>query len=170
MHLTGPQFLIRPIDPTSPSDLAAVLEVYRQCEDFLALGPVATASMEMVRADLKLSADAGGDFCGIFDPQTGVMMGIVDTVICGFEGHADAAGLELMMIGAPHRHKGLGEAVFHAVEDAVRRDGRAKVFRSGVQVNNPNAIRFWQRMGFQIVSGPEQMPDSTICYQLWKSL
>ena len=44
-----PRFSLRPVTPT---DLDAVLEVYRLCEDFLALGPVATASMEMLQKDL----------------------------------------------------------------------------------------------------------------------
>ena len=38
------ELIIRPIDR---DDLPAVLEVYRQCEDFLALGPISEASMAM---------------------------------------------------------------------------------------------------------------------------
>ena len=36
------------IRPVRQQDLQAVLEVYRQCEDFLALGPVAAASMQRI--------------------------------------------------------------------------------------------------------------------------
>jgi len=56
-------FSIRPIQD---SELDAVLEVYRQCEDFLALGPVAQASPQMVAADIALSRGQGGLFCGIY--------------------------------------------------------------------------------------------------------
>ena len=50
-------FTIRPIED---ADLPAVLEVYRQSQDFLALGPAAAASPEMVEADRALSRQEGG--------------------------------------------------------------------------------------------------------------
>ena len=50
------------------------LEVYRRCEDFLALGPEPKASLEMVLADLEISRQEGGCFCGIYGP-TGNMLG-----------------------------------------------------------------------------------------------
>ena len=56
------RFVIRPFNNTE-ADLMAVLEVYRQCEDFLALGPVPTASLEMVQSDLEHSKEEGGVFC-----------------------------------------------------------------------------------------------------------
>ena len=54
------------IRPILDSDLPAVLEVYRQSEDFLALGPDPHASLEMVEKDRALSRQQGGVFCGIF--------------------------------------------------------------------------------------------------------
>ena len=47
---------------------------------------------------------------------------------------------------------------------------KIRMLRAGVQVNNPGAIRFWQRMGFAITSSAELMSDGTTCYQLKKSL
>lgn len=163
-------YILRPIDEGNPADLQAVLEVYRQCEDFLALGPVAQASMEMVLADLDLSHRMGAVFHGIVHPTTGEMVGIIDFVTAGFEGDAQVAELSLLMIGAPFRRGGLGTEVVRAVEDEIRRDGRATGISSGVQVNNPAGIRFWQRMGYAIVSGPRDMHDGTIAYELWKDL
>lgn len=163
MHITTDQFNIRPI---SPDEIEIVLDVYRQCEDFLALGPVAAASLEMVQADIKLSQSQNGQFCGIFDPN-GVMMGVLD-VIPRIE--PAAAYLELLMIAAPYRSKGLGEAVVCAMENEIRRDATVTAIRAGVQVNNPGAMRFWDRMGYRIVGGPELMPDTTICYHLLKEL
>jgi len=46
--------------PVQPNNLDAVLRIYQQCEDFLSLGPVAGASMEMVRKDLEISRDECG--------------------------------------------------------------------------------------------------------------
>ena len=162
-------FFLRPLD-RSESSLSAALEVYRQCEDFLALGPVAVASREMVLADIHLSEKQGGVFYGIYAVADRALMGVVDYVLSGWEGDPAQAYLSLLMIAAPYRSQGLGEAVLHAVEDAIRRDGRAQALCAGVQVNNPRAIRFWQRMGFQIVSGPILYPDHTTAYNLWKPL
>jgi ribosomal protein S18 acetylase RimI-like enzyme len=157
------------IRPTSQEDLEAILEVYRQCEDFLALGPVSTASMEMVLKDLEISRDEGGIFCGIF-AQDGKMIGVIDYVPENYEGDRKRAYLALLMIGAPYRSQGLGQAVVEAFEDEIRKDGRIKTIVSGVQVNNPQAIKFWLRQGYRIVSGPILHPDQTTAYDLRKDL
>ncbi len=164
----GQHIIIRPLAPTEP-DLSAVLEVYRQCEDFLALGPVPRASMEMVLADIDHSRAEGCTFCGIFS-AAGEMLGIVDFSAGGFEGDPTLAFLSLLMIAAPQRGKGLGEAVVGAVEDYIRQAGCAITIASGVQVNNYGAFRFWQRLGYQIVSAPRSMGDGTVAYRLMKKI
>jgi hypothetical protein len=40
--------------PITSKDYVAVLEVYRQCEDFLSLGPEPKASLAMVRKDIDI--------------------------------------------------------------------------------------------------------------------
>jgi ribosomal protein S18 acetylase RimI-like enzyme len=157
------------IRPVTPADLDAVFEVYRQCEDFLALGPVPVASMEMVLQDLEISQRMGGVFCGIFTAD-GSMAGIVDFVPANFEGDPQAAFLSLLMIAAPFREKGVGQAVVEAVEAEICRNAQIRVILSGVQVNNPRAVQFWQRNGYGIVSGPELMPDQTTVFHLRKDL
>lgn len=146
-----------------------VLGVYRQCEDFLALGPVPQASQAMVEADLEHSEQAGGHFCGIFSID-GQMKGVVDFVERGFEGDPSAACLFLLMIGAPYRGQGLGAAVVGAVETWIERDIQVRDIHAGVQVNNPLAIRFWLRMGYEIVSGAEKQDDGTVAYHLKKHI
>ena len=74
------------------------------------------------------------------------------------------------MIAAPYRGMGLGAAVTAWLEAQIRKNPAVSVLASGVQVNNPAAIRFWQKMGFQIVSGPEVQPDTTVVYELEKQL
>ncbi len=164
MDVSNHRFEIRPI---RQDELNAVLEVYRQCEDFLALGPVATASLEMVLKDLEISEKEGGVFCGIYATD-GKMIGIVDYVPNNFEGEPNAGFLSLLMIAAPFRRQGIGAAVVEAVEKEIRRDPRITTICSGVQVNNPQAIRFWQRHGYRIVSGPRSHPDLTTAYDLRK--
>jgi ribosomal protein S18 acetylase RimI-like enzyme len=157
------------IRPVTQDDLLAVLEVYRQCEDFLALGPVATASMEMVLKDIEISKNEGGIFCGIHTPD-GKMIGIIDYVPNNYQGNPHAAFLSLLMIASPYRNKGIGKAVVDAFESKVTKDARVTVVFSGVQVNNPQAVRFWQENGYRIVSEPKSYPDQTTAVDLRKDI
>ena len=72
------------------------------------------------------------------------------------------------MIAAPYRNQGIGEAVVALVEDEIRGDPQITAILAGVQVNNPHAIRFWQRNGYRIVSGPELHADGTTAFRLRK--
>lgn len=162
----GETFIVWPI---GIAEAQAILTVYEQCEDFLALGPQPRATLDMVLADLQLSVEEGGIFCGIYNAHN-VMVGVVDFVRRGFEGDPCRAFLSLLMIAAPWRGKGLGAAVVRLIEDEIRHDSHITAIDSGVQVNNPAAIRFWQRCGYTIVSGPELMPDQTTVFHLHKSL
>jgi ribosomal protein S18 acetylase RimI-like enzyme len=168
MIITIPEYSIK-IHPFVPDELEAVLEVYRQCEDFLALGPVPTASMKMIRKDLEISQEEGGIFCGIYTSDE-TMIGILDFVPKGFRGDPCIAFLSLLMIAEPFRKQGIGKAVVQAVETEIRKDPQIAMILSGVQVNNPRAVRFWQRNGYRIMSGPELMLDHTIAFGLRKDL
>jgi len=165
MTICGYSLAIRLI---TQDDLAAVLDVYRQCEDFLALGPAPVASLEMVRADIEMSQRDGGVFCGIFTAD-GQMVGVVDYIRCGFAGDPRHAFLSLLMIAAPYRRQGIGQAVVALIEDEIRKDPQITAIRAGVQVNNPHAIRFWQRHGYRIVSGPERHAGGTTAFRLSKA-
>lgn len=157
------------IRPVTQDDLDAVFDVYRQCEDFLALGPVSTASMEMVRKDIEISQQEGGVFCGIYT-AAGRMIGVVDYVPGNFEGDPQIADLSLLMIAASFRKQGIGQAIVEAVENEIRKDPQVSTILSGVQVNNPQAEQFWHRHGYRIVSGPTLMPDQTTVFDLRKDL
>jgi ribosomal protein S18 acetylase RimI-like enzyme len=85
-------------------------------------------------------------------------------------GDPEVGFLSLLMIGAQYRRNGLGAAVVREVEKTICETGHPREIRSGVQVNNPQAIRFWQRMGYTIVSDAEPMLDGTVCYRLWKAV
>ena len=156
------------IHPITDSDLPAVLEVYRQCEDFLALGPNPHASLEMVAADRNLSRSQGGEFCGLF-AEDGALLGILDFVRAGFEGNPACGFLELLMIAAPQRGAGLGAQALAWLEAELRVAGVTRL-RAGVQVNNPGAVRFWQRMGFRITGPAELLGDGTTCVPLEKEI
>jgi len=157
------------IHPVTQNDLDVVLEVYQQCEDFLALGPVATASMNMVLKDIEISKNESGIFCGIYTAD-GKMIGIVDYVPNNYQGNPQAAFLSLLMIALPFRNQGIGKVVVEAIEDEIRKNAQVTVILSGVQVNNPQAVRFWQRKGYRIVSQPKLHPDQTTAVDLRKDI
>ncbi len=50
------------------------------------------------------------------------------------------------------------------------KDAQVTAILSGVQVNNPQAVQFWQKQGYRIVSGPTLMPDQTTVLGLRKWL
>lgn len=164
-------FFIQPVGEERLNDL---YQLYRQCEDFLALGPVAQASEDMVLADLALSREHGGAFCGIYDPASGALMGVLETIPA--RGAEAAPYISLLMIGAPYRRRGLGKAVLAALEDDLRRQaleagrGPLRSIEASVQVNNPEALRFWQREGFGIISAPALQPDGTTSVDMRKEL
>jgi ribosomal protein S18 acetylase RimI-like enzyme len=155
------------IHPVTRDDLQAVLEVYRQCEDFLALGPVAVASMQMVLKDIEISRGEGGMYCCIRTAD-GVMIGVVDYIPKNYQGNSRAAYLSLLMLAAPFRNQGIGKIILEAVENEVRKDAQVAEMILGVQVNNPQALRFWLRNGYRVVSGPKLMPDQTTVFDMQK--
>ena len=157
------------IRPITPEDLNAVLEVYRQCEDFLALCQQPAASMQMVLNDIALSKAGRGLFCGIFTDH-GKMIGVIDYIPCGYQGAQDTAYLELLMIADAYRKRGIGKAVVEAVENEIRKNAQVTTIVSGVAVNNPQAIQFWQRNGYRIVSGPKYYPGQGTGFDLRKDL
>ncbi len=154
-------YVLRPVDRNNPAVLAAVLEVYRQCEDFLALGPQPHASPEMVQADLDLSRGAGGIFCGIYLCPSDEMIGVADYIPSGFEGNRQHAFIELLMIAQPFRSLGLGKRIVAGLEAEICKDPLITAIRLGCQVNNYSGMRFWQRCGYRIIGPPTQYPDQT---------
>jgi ribosomal protein S18 acetylase RimI-like enzyme len=150
-------------------DSEAIVEVYRQCEDFLALGPEPKASMTMVIKDIEECWDEGGVFRGIFNAED-KMIGVAGYVPSGFESKPEDAFMSLLMIAAPYRGQGIGARVVRRIEKEICRNPSIKSILSAVQVNNPDAIKFWQKNGYKIVSSPEPRPDKTTVYRLRKDL
>lgn len=156
------------IRPVTPADYPAILEVYRQCEDFLALGPVSKASMDMVLKDIRDAGVENGIYCGIF---TGTeMIGVVSYVPSQFEFRPVDVFILLLMIAAPYRGSGLGSLIVDMVEKELCSHHRIRSIRLGCQVNNPRAIKFWKEKGYYIYGGPDLLPDKTTVYHLRKDI
>ena len=157
------------VKTVTENELEAILSVYCQNEDFLALGPEPKASLEMVSKDLKLSRDESGCFCGIFKTD-GSIVGIVDFVPQDFEGENGVSFISLLMIAAPFRNRGLGTKVINMVEEEIVNNFHSNTIQVAVQTNNPGTLRFWKQLGYEIFQGPELRPDKTTVYYLRKKL
>lgn len=150
----------------SDADAEAILAIYRQSEDFLSLGPVAKASMEMVIADIQHSGEAGGLFCVIED-ALGNRVGVLDFVP---EYSTRTALLSLLMISREHRHRGYGTAVVAALESYLVTNYQTDWIESGVQTNNGPGIRFWTNRGFAVGHTPRVIGDGTVAFEMRKQI
>jgi hypothetical protein len=74
------------------------------------------------------------------------------------------------MIVPSYRNSGRGAEVVSLVEGEIAQHTQVQSILSAVQVNNAAALRFWQRNGYNLVSGPELQPDQTITYRLQKNI
>jgi ribosomal protein S18 acetylase RimI-like enzyme len=165
MILHGEYITIKKVDR---NDIDRIYHVYKNCEDFLSLGPVPTASKQMILDDFNISEEEGGIYCGIF--LNDIMIGIIDFVLSGYEGNPNHAYLSLLMISANYRKQGIGNDVVKTIEAEIIKNHAIKSIFAGVQVNNMPAIAFWKKMGYRIVSEPQVMPDTTITYKLQKDI
>ena len=164
MLIRADSFEVRTI---APEDLDAVLDVYRQCEDFLALGPKPTACMAMVLEDIDISQRAEGSFCGVFTGD-GAMIGVVDFVSGNFEGDPHLAFFSLLMIAPCFRNQGIGTSIVELIENEITKDAKVTSILSAVQANNPKGLRFWQKNGYRIVGEPQLQSDHTTTFRLQK--
>ncbi len=154
------------IRPLEPNEIDSTLEVYKQCEDFLALGPVAIASKTMVEADLDLSKRHNGIYCGIWD-KNDTQIGVLDFVPQIDKGISD---LSLIMISKPYRDSGSGTEIINGLEQYLRSNYQTSMIVSGVQINNEPGISFWKKCGFIIDKEARDMGDGTTAYQMKKNI
>jgi ribosomal protein S18 acetylase RimI-like enzyme len=164
MLIRADSFEVRTI---TPDDLDAVIDLYRQCEDFLALGSKSTASMQMVLEDIDISQRVQGVFCGVFAGNDGII-GVVDFVPSNFEGNPHIAFFSLLMIVPNFRSQGIGTTIVELIENEIRKDAQVMAILSAVQANNPKGLRFWQKNGYRIVGKPQLQPDNTTPIRLQK--
>lgn len=147
-------------------DAQVVLQLYRRCEDFLALGPAAKASHGMVLSDLRYSERDGGQYCGIY--AGGRLVGVVDWVTA--ENRSGPAFINLLMIGSGDRGRGIGRRVLGFLEAQAAAIPGSEAVETACQVNNEPGLRFWRRQGYEAISGPIRNDDGTTVLRLRKAI
>ena len=108
-------------------------------------------------------------FSGIYATNEN-LIGVIDYTPSNYNGCFHVAFISLLMIAAPYRDRGIGTRILNLVEDKIRIIGRALEIQTAVQVNNPEALRFWQRNGYCVFGSPERRPDQTEILYLRKNL
>ena len=143
------------IRPATAADLPALVKIYNQSVDFLRLGSD-TPPAQAAAADFSGALGNGGCFCLL--EQAGQPAGVLD-----FSPYAapEEAHLNLLMLAAPYRSQGLGQAAFCWLENELRLLPGLRRLRADVQTNNPRAQVFWQRMGFEVAGPASLQPDGT---------
>ena len=155
------------IATVSDRDVPALLQVYKQCEDFLSLGPVPRASIQMLQGDIEHSRGENGRYCAI-RTHSDLTVGVIDFIPNSDD--RNTSFLSLLMIAAPWRNKGYGQAVVASLEQHLRRTHHTEQIDCAVQTNNSAAIRFWTRLGYALSKEPCRQSDGTITYRMSKTL
>ena len=153
------------------SDVADVTTFCRQCSAFFALVADHSPPAETARYLLE-SRPPGVELTHkhlIGFERGGEVIAIVD-LLKGYPGEADWY-VGLLIISPDERARGLGTAVWNAVEAWIRSEGGRHV-RLIVQEQNPEAARFWRSVGFTDDRKVEQRlaTRTNICWSFEKAL
>ncbi len=144
-ELTG-CFGIR-LDETRRTELQAF---YEHCADYFELitgQPPGPNEAEELLTSLPRGKTHEDKFViGLFDAP-GHIVGVLD-VIRDYPKRKEWY-LGLLMFAPEWRSRRLGDRVYHRLEDWVRELG-GKAIHLIVQEQNPKAMRFWERMGFEV--------------------
>lgn len=153
------------IRPLEENEIYSTLEVYRQCEDFLSLGPIHVASMSMVLNDINHSRENNGIYCGIWNEQN-EQIGVLDFIPMANQ----IVDLSLLMISKKNRQNGIGTKIMKDFETYLKINYQTKTIHSGVQVNNEPGIYFWKKCGYIIGTIARDMHDGTIAFEMHKEI
>jgi ribosomal protein S18 acetylase RimI-like enzyme len=135
------------LDETRRAELQAF---YESCRDYVELvtgaPPGPNEARDLLTALPPKKSREDKFVIGLFDAP-GHLVGVLD-VIRGYPAEREWY-LGLLLFGPSSRGRGLGERVYRRLEEWVRAEG-GKVIHLIVQEQNPAAIRFWKRMGFEV--------------------
>lgn len=143
----------------------------RQCSAFFTLVAGESPTAETAR-DLLESRPLGVELTHkhvIGFERSGEVFAIVD-LLEGYPGEAEWY-VGLLIISPDERARGLGTAVWNAVEAWIRAEGGRHVSLI-VQEQNPDAARFWRSVGFTADGKVEQLlaTRTNLCWRFEKTL
>lgn len=123
---------------------------YQECRDYVELVTGAPPGPDEARQLLRALPRGKGRedkfVIGLFDAP-GHLVGVLDVIRDYPEARDWYVGL--LLFGPSSRGRRLGERVYRRLEDWVRAEGGRSVHLV-VTEENPRAIEFWRRMGFEV--------------------
>jgi ribosomal protein S18 acetylase RimI-like enzyme len=135
------------LDPSRAPELQAF---YEECRDYVELitgaPPAPNEAADLLAALPRGKTHDDKFVVGLFDAP-GHLVGVLD-VIRDYPEEAEWY-LGLLLFGPTSRGRRLGERVYRRLEDWVTAEG-GRAIHLIVEEQNPRAIKFWQRMGFEV--------------------
>jgi ribosomal protein S18 acetylase RimI-like enzyme len=135
------------LDETRTTELQSF---YEGCADYFELvtgqPPGPDEAADLLRSVPRGKSQDDKFVVGLFDAP-GHLVGVLD-VIRDYPRSGEWY-LGLLMFGPSWRSRGLGERVYHRLEEWIRALGGTAVHLI-VQEQSPDALRFWKRMGFEV--------------------
>ncbi|QRO01407.1 GNAT family N-acetyltransferase [Archangium violaceum] len=131
-------------------DVEALRALVERCHAFMTLvyGALEPDAAEAILESLPPGKTLEDKFAfGLYAEGKKELLGVLDAVR-GFP-EQDEWIIGLLMIDPDHRRAGLGARFVGAFEQWVRGQGAAGI-RLVVQEQNPDALRFWQRQGYEV--------------------
>jgi len=131
-------------------DVPALRKLVERCHVFMELvyGAVEPDAAEQILEGLPPGRTSEDKFVfGLYANGTKELLGVLDAVR-GFP-EPDEWIIGLFLLDPAHRRAGLGARFISAFEQWVRGQG-ASGLRLVVQEQNPDALRFWQRQGYEV--------------------
>lgn len=123
---------------------------YQECRDYVELVTGAPPGPDEARQLLRALPRGKGRedkfVIGLFDAP-GHLVGVLDVIRDYPEARDWYVGL--LLFGPSSRGRRLGERVYRRLEDWVRAEG-GRSLHLVVTEENPRAIEFWRRMGFEV--------------------
>jgi ribosomal protein S18 acetylase RimI-like enzyme len=150
---------------------AAVTKFCRQCSDFFTLvageSPAAETTRHLLESRPPGVEPAQKHVIGL--QRSGEIVAIVE-LLEGFPGEAQWY-VGLLLLAPTERTRGLGTAVWNAIEAWIGAEGGRHI-RLIVQQQNPAAARFWRSVGFTSNSEVEQVlaTRTNLCWRFEKQL
>lgn len=164
----GPGPFLRALQKEDDADATDLVDLYEGCADFLAAGAAHASPRGAALADLEASRAGGSDFRFVVGPE-GSVLGVVD-FLPGEPGSAGAPlSVNLLMLAPEHQNRGVGTAVVGRLEALAAARGVLRL-AAAVQVENAPGRRFWERLGYAVVAGPDRNDDGTTVLHLSKRL
>ena len=149
MELETERLMIRTV-----IDEAAMLAVYEQCADYLALQTPEPPSGAMVQSDVATTAKLGGVLAGLYRRDSNELIGMISFVPQNFRGQRDYAFVLNLMIGSTQRRQGYGTEAYRAVEEFIWRDEDVKRIGALLLPQHEPSYAFAEKQGFERAGGP----------------